>query len=181
MLKKKGEAFEAFKAFKVLLENQLGVKIKALRDDKGGEYISKAFEAFCTEHDILRQHTVRNRPQQNGVAERANRVMGEAITTMLSEASLPPSFWGECLSSFLHVWNRSPTSAVPKATPHELWFGKKPDVSHFRVWDVWLMSIFRRISAMACLLTWRDASSLGTELGIGLEVLQPCYQENDHL
>jgi len=61
---------------------QLGVKIKALRDDKGGEYISGAFSAFCDEHGILRQHTTRNRPQQNGVAERANRVMGEAVTTV---------------------------------------------------------------------------------------------------
>ena len=45
----------------------------SLRDDKGGEYMSREFEAFCIDDGIQRQHTVRNRPQQNGVAERAKQ------------------------------------------------------------------------------------------------------------
>lgn len=45
LLKNKGEAFAAFKQFKAYAENQLNCKIKALRDDKGGEFMSKEFEA----------------------------------------------------------------------------------------------------------------------------------------
>ena len=53
---------------------------------------------------------------------------------MLVESHLPASFWGEALSTFLHVRNRSPTSSLPsKHTPYELWFGKKPSISHLRV------------------------------------------------
>ena len=44
------------------------------------------------------------------------------------------AFWGECLGALVHVWNRCPTDAVKKATPYELWHGRKPDVSHLRVW-----------------------------------------------
>ena len=53
-----------------------GCAIKVLREDKGGEYMSKEFDDFCAEHGIQRQHSVRARPQQNGVAERANRTYG---------------------------------------------------------------------------------------------------------
>ena len=54
---------------------------------------------------------------------------------MLAESGLPSSFWGEALASYVHVWNRLPTTAIPGATtPYELWHGTKPDVSHLRVW-----------------------------------------------
>ena len=43
-LKDKSGAFAAFKQFKAFAENQLGCSIKALRDDKGGEYMSSEWE-----------------------------------------------------------------------------------------------------------------------------------------
>ena len=77
LLKQKSETFAAFKQFKAWAENVTGAKLGTLRDDKGGEYMSREFEVFCIEHGIQRQHTVRNQPQQNGVAERSNRTMEE--------------------------------------------------------------------------------------------------------
>ena len=127
------DAFAAFKAFKALAENQLNARIKVLHDDKGGEYMSKEWEELCTTSGIKRMHTLRAEPHQNGVAERANRTIKEGITTMLNEAGLPPSFWWDAVSTFTHIHNRSPTSALQNSTPYELWFKKKPDVSHFRV------------------------------------------------
>ena len=99
------------------MQTQLDVRVAALQDDKGGEYMSKEFEQFCIEHGIARRHTVRNRPQQNGVAERCNRTLGEGITAMLQDAGLPLSFWGEALASLVHVLNREPTSIAPDTTP----------------------------------------------------------------
>ena len=60
LLKRKSETFAAFKQFKAWSENLTGAKLGTLRDDKGGEYMSGEFEAFCLEHGIQRQHTVRN-------------------------------------------------------------------------------------------------------------------------
>jgi hypothetical protein len=53
---------------------------------------------------------------------------------MLEESGLSSKFWGECLAALVHVWNRCPMSAVSKKTPFELWHGRKPDVSHLRIW-----------------------------------------------
>ena len=96
--------------------------------------MSKAFIQFTDECSIHRRHTTRNRPQQNGVAERANRTMGDDISAMLYEAQLPPSLWGDALNAQIHVWNLLPTSTLKGMTPYEAWFKRKPDVSHLRVW-----------------------------------------------
>jgi hypothetical protein len=45
-LKNKSEAFEKFKAFKALVENETDLKIKCLRSDNGGEFTSNEFEEF---------------------------------------------------------------------------------------------------------------------------------------
>ena len=89
--------------YKAWAKNQLGTKLKALQDDKGGEYMSNAFIKFTTDCGIERRHSTRNHPQQNGLAERANRTMGECITAMLAESGLPLSFWGHCIASMVHV------------------------------------------------------------------------------
>lgn len=115
-------------------EKKTGKKIKAVRDDKGGEYMSKEFINYTEDHGIVRQHTVRNCPQQNGVAERTNRTLAERITAMLNESGLSPTWWKECLGVLVHVLNRCPTSAVPIGTPYELWHQKKPNVDHLQVW-----------------------------------------------
>lgn len=50
LFREKFKAFEAFKNFKVVVENQNGQKIKALCS--GGEYISNTFKQFCEDHGI---------------------------------------------------------------------------------------------------------------------------------
>jgi hypothetical protein len=42
-LKSKDEAFDTFKRFKALVENERGCKIKCLMTDRGGEFCSKYF------------------------------------------------------------------------------------------------------------------------------------------
>ena len=134
LLKHKSETFAAFKQFKAWAENITGQRLGSLRDDKGGEYMSREFEAFCIDHGIQRQHSARNRPQQNGVAERANRTIEEGVISMLYESGMPPSFWGEALSSFIHVHNRVTSSVLSESTPYEAFLGSKPDISMLRVW-----------------------------------------------
>ena len=71
-LKSKSKTFTAFKRYKAYAENYLNAKIKCVRNDKGGEYISNESKEFLFKHGITSQYTVHARPQQNGVAERAN-------------------------------------------------------------------------------------------------------------
>ena len=53
-LKEKSEAFNKFKTFKTLVENEIGVKIKCLRSNNGGEFTSKEFDIFYETHGIKR-------------------------------------------------------------------------------------------------------------------------------
>ena len=46
-LKEKSEAFEKFKLFKALTENQIGKRLKAVRSDRGGEFSSGNFKELC--------------------------------------------------------------------------------------------------------------------------------------
>ena len=56
-LKEKLEAFNKFKAFKTLVEDEKEAKIKCLRSDNGGEFTSKEFDLFPKTHGIKRQFT----------------------------------------------------------------------------------------------------------------------------
>jgi transposase InsO family protein len=164
LLKQKSETFAAFKQFKAWAENVTGARLGTLRDDKGGEYMSGESGAFCIEHGIQRQHTVRNRPQQNGVAERSNRTMEEGVVSMLYESGMPTPFWGEALAAFIHTSNRLSTSALPDMTPHEAFHGSKPDLSRLRVWGCTAYVLFRGTSDRLGALdrTWRSVYSLDT-------------------
>jgi len=53
-LRKKSEALDRFKVFKARVENEIGVKIKCLRSDRGGEFTFGEFNAFCEKHGIRR-------------------------------------------------------------------------------------------------------------------------------
>ena len=54
-LKKKSKAFECFKIYKELVENETDLKIKCLISDNGGEFTSKLFQKYCDKNGIKRQ------------------------------------------------------------------------------------------------------------------------------
>lgn len=133
LLEEKSEAFTMFKYFKSFVEKEAGSFILCLRTDRGGEFTSHQFNEFCKSNGIKRQLTAAYTPQQNGVAERRNRTIMNLVRSMLSEKSIPKSFWPEAVNWTAHVLNRSPTLAVQDITPEEAWSGVKPNVDHFRV------------------------------------------------
>ena len=51
-LQKKDQLFSKFCEFKALVEKYTGKKVKALRSDNGGEYISNEFKKFCAKEGI---------------------------------------------------------------------------------------------------------------------------------
>ena len=53
LMKNKSEFFEKFKEYKNEVENQLDKKIKTLRTDRGGEYLSIEFSTFLKECGIV--------------------------------------------------------------------------------------------------------------------------------
>ena len=116
-------------------EEQIDSQVKILRSDNGGEYKSKVFSKFCKEEGISRQHTNPYCPEQNGVAERFNRTIIESARSMLIHAKLPLVFWAEACDTAVYTHNRSPTTSLKDKTPFECLFGRKPNVSHLRVFS----------------------------------------------
>ena len=113
-----------------MVEKFSGEKIKTLRSDNGGEYTSKVFEDYLKKYGIRHECTVSKTPEQNGVAERKNRMFVETVRAMLSDSKLPKKFWAETLSTASYVRNQSPTTAVKTMAPYEVWKGYKPNVNH---------------------------------------------------
>jgi transposase InsO family protein len=116
-----------------MVEKEKGVSIKCLRFDGGGKYFSNEFNEYLKEHGIQRKYSCSYSPQQNGVAERKNRHIAEIARAMLNEKNLPNYFWAKVVAFAVYIMNRTPTAAVHGMTPEEKFTGKKPDVSHLRV------------------------------------------------
>lgn len=135
-IKTKDEVYNKFMEFKTFIENQTGKRIKKVRSDNGGEYISGIFEKACRDSGIHHQKTVPDTPQQNGVAERMNRTLTERAKCMLIEASLPKKYWAEAFHMAAYLTNRTPCGSLRgtgKLTPEECFSGKKCNLSNLKI------------------------------------------------
>ncbi|KAJ9541345.1 hypothetical protein OSB04_027851 [Centaurea solstitialis] len=133
LMRHKSESFERFREYQNEVQNQLGRKIKFLRSDRGGEYLSDEFDNHLMECGIVSQLTPSYTPQMNGVSERRNRTLLDMVRSMMCRSTLPMSFWGHALETTAHIPNKAPTKSVEK-TPYKLWKGKKPKMSFLRIW-----------------------------------------------
>nr|GEX52283.1 ribonuclease H-like domain-containing protein [Tanacetum cinerariifolium] len=64
------------------IENQIDCKVKVIRYDNGTEFKNSVMSRFCEDKGIKREFSVAITPQQNGIAEKRNRTLIEAIRTM---------------------------------------------------------------------------------------------------
>lgn len=74
-------------------------RIKILRSDRGGEFLSDEFSAYLKKRGTIRQLTMHDTPEQNGVAERKNRALVEHTRAMLYAAPhMPKATWAEAIN-----------------------------------------------------------------------------------
>ncbi|GKB47942.1 ribonuclease H-like domain-containing protein [Tanacetum coccineum] len=81
---------------------------------------------------IKREFSVARTPQQNGVAERKNRTLIEAVRTMLADSKLPTTFWAEAVNTACYVQNRVLVIKPYNKTPYERFLGRKHALSFMR-------------------------------------------------
>lgn len=103
VIRDKSDAFATFKKFKALIEKGIGHKVKILRTDRGGEYLSKLFASFCEEEGIDRHLTAPYSPGQNGVVERRNRTVMSTARSLHKGMELPGKMW-ERLPAMLCIY-----------------------------------------------------------------------------
>nr|GFB27951.1 retrotransposon protein, putative, Ty1-copia subclass [Tanacetum cinerariifolium] len=101
--------------------------------DREGEYMSQEFLDHLKDHRIIAHRTPPYTPQHNGVSERRNRTLLDMVLSMMSQTTLPKSFWDYALETAARILNMVPTKKVEK-TPYEVWHGKVPKLSYLKVW-----------------------------------------------
>ena len=75
LMKHKSKTFEKFKEFQSEVENHHNKKIKFLRSDRRGEYLSYEFGLHLKQCGIVSQLMPPGTPQGNGVSGRRNRTL----------------------------------------------------------------------------------------------------------
>ncbi|GKE17436.1 putative ribonuclease H-like domain-containing protein, partial [Tanacetum coccineum] len=131
-LRTKDETSGILKDFIRQIENQLNQKVKIIRCDNGTEFKNRDIIELCGSKGIKREYSNARTPQQNGVAERKNRTLIEAVRTMLADSFLPNTFWAETVSTACYVLNRVLVTKSQNKTPYELITGKIPIISYIR-------------------------------------------------
>jgi hypothetical protein len=131
-LKEKSKAGQHLKAFITRAELEMGLKVKTLHSDGGGEYMAKHVQQFLMDRGIKHKITTVDMPQHNGIAECLNCTLLNKTCVMLSDANLPKSYWLEALNYTVLLHNVSPSKSLG-TTPTEEYTGTKPDVSQLRV------------------------------------------------
>jgi transposase InsO family protein len=132
-MKHKYETFEKFKEFQNQVKNQLDRKIKHLRSDRGGEYLSFEFDTYLKAGGIVPQRTPAGMSQRNGLSERRNGTLLNSVRSMMSLSDLSVSVWGYALEIVEFILNRASSKSV-ETTRYELCHGKKPMLLFLRVW-----------------------------------------------
>jgi hypothetical protein len=84
--------FEAFKKWKAMVENEIGLNIKKLCSDNGGKYEENEFKKFCYQSGTKLIRTVLGTPQQNGTTKHMNRTLTEKARSMRLQSWLPKQF-----------------------------------------------------------------------------------------
>ena len=87
-LKDKPEAFQKFKWYLTRVEKETRKKLKCLRLDRGGEFISNEFNEFYFEKGIKGWMSAPGTPQQNGITERRNISIMDCARTLMIEKNV---------------------------------------------------------------------------------------------
>jgi len=132
-LASKNDAYKAFKKLAKVLNNENENNIKQTCSDHGGEFQNAKFDRFCKKHGIIHSYSAPRTPQQNVVVKRNNRSLEELARTMLNESNLPKYFWADAVYTAFYLLNRTLIKPILKKTPYELYKGRKPSISHLRV------------------------------------------------
>ncbi|KAJ8872078.1 hypothetical protein PR048_025679 [Dryococelus australis] len=118
------EVAATFKQYQTGLKFFKGKKIKALKSDNGGEYISKEFEKHLRDKGILHRKTVPYSQQQIGNAEKLNQTLMNMTGYMLFGVGLPQKFWAEALSAANYIRNKCPSRAINDQITFQLCVGR---------------------------------------------------------
>ena len=118
-----------------MVENKIGLRLKCLRFDNGGEYIDRGFKEYCATNGIRMEKTIPRTPQQNGIAERMNRTINQLARSMRLHSRLPKAFWADAVNTTVYLINRGLSVLFKYSLLKEVWSEKEVKLAHLKVFD----------------------------------------------
>ena len=123
---KKSETIWSYKQDEALIKTQTGNQIKVVHSDRGSEFMSDEIINYQNSKGTIREFTVHDSPQQNGVAKRGMCTQAEQACALLLSSGLPCFPWEEAMHHSAWLQDQTPTCALDGQTPYEMKNGKKP-------------------------------------------------------
>ena len=90
-------------------------KVKAIRFDRGKEFLNEAMKVFCSGRAIRIEPTVGYHPEGNGIAERSMRTISERGAAMRHEMDLPAAYWEFSNAVAAYLRNRGVVKGMAKS------------------------------------------------------------------
>lgn len=84
--------------------HQFGKRVRTIFRDGGSEFVR--IKDYCEQHGIRTDVSAPYTPEQNGVAEAANKVILVRARSLLIDARMPPCFWPWALEHSCFITNR---------------------------------------------------------------------------
>ncbi|GKA76299.1 retrovirus-related pol polyprotein from transposon TNT 1-94 [Tanacetum coccineum] len=85
------------------------------------------------------ENCVLGKSTRNGLAERMNRMLLNKVRCFLIQSGLPDSFWAEATVTVAYLISRSPSIALEKKTPMDLWSGHPANYEMLRIFGIEIM------------------------------------------
>uniref|UniRef100_A0ABD2WR87 Retrovirus-related Pol polyprotein from transposon TNT 1-94 n=1 Tax=Trichogramma kaykai TaxID=54128 RepID=A0ABD2WR87_9HYME len=170
-IKTKDEVLECLIEYVNTCENAIEKKVKVIRCDNGTEYINKKVFKFAREKGIKINNCPPYAHELNGTAERFNRTIMNNARCLLAEAGVHKRFWPEIVCAATYLKNRTLANTVEIKTPFELFFNKKPNVEHLKLYG---SKVFVRTPEQSRETKFDKKAEMGVLLGyseVGYRVL----------
>ncbi|GJZ82536.1 retrovirus-related pol polyprotein from transposon TNT 1-94 [Tanacetum coccineum] len=133
-LRTKDEALEIIIKFLKQAQVSLNDTVRYLRTNNGTEFINQTLRNFTKEVGITHNTSTARTPQQNGVVERRNRTLVEAVRTMLSFYKSLLFLWAEAVANACYTQNRSLIHTRYNKTSYELLRDRKLELKYLYVY-----------------------------------------------
>ena len=136
LLAKKSDAPQQMKDYLAWVDCQLGKVSRSVLTDNGTEFVNNELRDWFSHHGKQLDTSSPYSPQQNGVAERYNRTLGDLIRAMLLGQKIPKVLWATAALHAVYLRNRAFTRTLPEQTPFERWSGKQPNVENLQEFGI---------------------------------------------
>ena len=161
-IKNKSETASCFIEFVNQVENILNKRVKKLQCDNGKEYLNKDIYEFIKFKGIQLQPCPPYVHELNGVAERYNRSAMDIGRCLIREARIHRRYWPEVMKTVAYLKNRTIANTKENKTPYEIFFGKRPNVQHLKIYG---SRIFVRVPEALRQSKWDNKAELGILVG----------------